>query len=256
MRIAVAQLRAELKVFLREPSDLFFSVALPLLFLVLFTSIFGNQSLGEGTGLRVAQVMVPGFICFALIGSGFVALTINLVGKRERGMLKRARATPAPLWALFAALAGKALVVGGAVTVVLMVVGRIGYQVAVPWSHLPAVVVTVVVGAVAMSCLGVAVTGLVPTEDASSAITNAVTLPLFFISGVFVPAEQLPDTLLTIAGLFPVRPLYQALVAAFDPRSGGAGFSPGALALLVAWGALGFVVARTTFRPFPRRDRE
>ena len=157
---------------------------------------------------------------------------------------------------LFAALAGKALVVGGTVTVVLMVVGRFGYQVVVPWSHLPAVVVTVVVGAAAMSCLGVALTGLVPTEDASSAITNAVTLPLFFISGVFVPAEQLPDTLLTIAGLFPVRPLYQALVAAFLPDSANAGFSPGALALLVAWGAIGFLVARKTFRPFPRRDRE
>jgi ABC-2 type transport system permease protein len=169
VRAATAQLRAELTVFLREPSDLFFSAALPLLFLVLFTSIFGNEPVEGEPGVRAAQYMVPGFICFALITSGFTALVINLVSKRERGMLKRARATPCPPWVLFFALAGKATLVGAVVTVVLMVVGRLGYDVALPLAHVPAPVVTVLVGAAVVSCLGVAVTVLIGTEDGAPA---------------------------------------------------------------------------------------
>lgn len=176
MRAARAQLRAELLAFLREPADLFFSVALPVLFLVLFTSIFGNEPVEGHPDIRTAQV--------------------------------------------------------------------------------PALVVTLLVGAVAITCLGVAATALVGSEGAASAITNAITLPLFFISGVFIPAESLPKALLTLGSLFPVRHLYDALVHVFDPGSGRAGFAPADLAVIAAWGVAGFLIASRTFRPFPRRDRE
>jgi len=256
MSVLLLQLRADLRVFLREPSDLFFSAILPLLFLVLFTAIFGNEEVEGRPDLRVAQQMVPGFIALAIVTAGFTSLTITLVFRRERGVLKRIRITPVAPWVPVAGLIAKALVVGFAVTLVLIVVGRLAYDVSLPAAHLPAVLLAIVVGAITFSCLGIAFARVTRTEDAASAMTNAVALPLFFISGVFLPKEELPDTLRSIGDVLPVGPLHSVLVTAFDPRVSGAGIDLGPLALLAAWGVAGLVVAMLVFNPLPRRDRE
>lgn len=89
-------------------------------------------------------------------------------------------------------------------------------------------VVVLVVGSAALCCLGVAATGLIRNEDAAPAITNALVLPLFFVSGVFLPASQLPGGLRMVGELFPVEPLV----------------------------VVGLLVASRTFRSVPQRDRE
>lgn len=250
------QLRADLRVFLREPADLFFSAILPLLFLVLFTSIFGNEEVEGRPDLRAAQQMVPGFIALAVVTAGFTSMTITLVFRRERGILKRSRITPVATWVPVAGLVAKAVVVGLVVTLVLIVVGWLAYDVSLPAAHLPAVLLAILVGAIAFSCLGIAFSRLTRTEDAASAMTNAVALPLFFISGVFLPEQELPDALRSIGDALPVGPLHGMLVAAFDPRTAGAGIDLGQFALLTAWGAAGLLVAVLTFNPLPRRDRD
>ncbi|MDQ3354559.1 MAG: hypothetical protein M3507_08805 [Actinomycetota bacterium] len=40
---------------------------------------------------------------------------------------------------------------------------------------------------------GIAITRMIATEAAGPAVANAISLPLFFISGIFVPAEDIPD---------------------------------------------------------------
>ena len=48
-----------------------------------------------------------------------------------------------------------------------------------------------------------------------------IVLPLEFISGIFVPSEQIPDWMNSIASVFPVKPLFDSLLAAFDPADDG-----------------------------------
>ena len=254
-RAAGAQLRAEITTYLREPTDLFFSAALPVLFLVLFASIFGNDRVPDGS-TRVAQQMVPGFIAFSLVASGFTSLAVTLVFKRERGMLKRVRVTPVPIGVLFAGLAGRVLLVSAVVSAVLVAVGRVAFDVSLPLAHLPALLASLVLGAAALCCLGVAVTGLIRNEDAAPAITNAVVLPLFFVSGVFLPRDQLPDALRAVGELFPVEPLVSALGSVFDPSAPQGGFAPRDLLVVAAWGVVGFAAARRWFSTVPHRDRE
>lgn len=66
-------------------------------------------------------------------------------------------------------------------------------------------------------------------------VANAVTLPLFFVSGIFIPAESIPGWLLAVADVFPVKPFADALFTAFDPRTTGAGLSSPDLAVVAAW---------------------
>lgn len=250
---AIVQLRTDLKLFWREPADLFFTALLPVIFLVLFTTIFGNEELD---GIRSAQVQVPGFITLSIVSAAFVSLAITLVIKRERGILKRTWATPVPAWVVFAGLIGKCVVVGLVVTGVLMLIGALAYDVSLPLGHVPALLLCLVVGSAAFCCLGVGFTSLIGSEDAAPAITNAATLPIFFISGVFIPEEQLPASLARIGDLLPIKPLADALVTVFDPRVGGAGIEAGELAILAAWGAAGLAVAVATFRWTPLRERD
>ena len=193
MRMLVAQLRSDLKVFVRNPAALFFTAILPVVFLCLFVSIFGNERAGEEFGnVRISTLQVPAFIALAVVSASFVGLAIGLVSVREAGVLKRVRGTPAPPWIVFAGRIGTAIVSATIVTTLLIAIGAIAFGVRVPTATLPGLVAALAVGAFAFCALGIAYTRAISSEDAAPAMTNAVVLPLYFISGVFVPVSQLP----------------------------------------------------------------
>ena len=84
-------------------------------------------------------------------------------------------------------------------------------------------------------------------------VANVIVLPLEFMSGIFVPSEQIPDWMDTIASVFPVKPLFDSLFAAFDPLAGGIGVAWGDLAVVAAWGVAGVLLALRSFRWSPNR---
>jgi ABC-2 type transport system permease protein len=78
-----------------------------------------------------------------------------------------------------------------------------------------------------------------------------LTLVLYFISGLFAREDNIPDTLRTVAGVFPVKPLFEALVIAYDPATTGVGFFWRDIGVLAAWGVGGLIVALRYFRWTP-----
>ena len=112
--------------------------------------------------------------------------------------------------------------------------------------------VTLLVGAAAFSCLGIALSAAIPTRDAAPAITNVIVLPLYFLSGIFIPENEIPSGVLDVAGLFPIRHFFQAFFAAFSPNTVGSGFEWGDLAIVALWGLGGLLVAIRYFRWTPR----
>src|ERR1700716_1276296 len=114
------QFTYDLRALLRNRQAQFFTLALPVLFLVIFASIFG----GHGHTVRVAGgridtsvSYVPGIITLGIIAAAFVNLVISVTAQRESGVLKRRRATPVPAAALIAGRALTAVVVAVATTV-------------------------------------------------------------------------------------------------------------------------------------------
>lgn len=247
-----AQLAADLRIFRRNPAALFFTAILPVIFLCLFVGIFGNERVEEYGGLRSSTLQVPAFIGLAVISSSFVALAIGFTRTRESGVLKRVRATPVPPWVVIAGRVCTAIVTTAVITVVLMAIGAVVFGVRIPTRALPGLLSTLVVGTAAFCALGIAFTRLIPSEDAAPAMTNAVVLPLYFVSGVFVPFRQLPSGLRHVAEVLPAQPFVDALRVAFDPHTTGAGFVGSDLAKLAAWGLFGLLVAVRTFAWTPR----
>jgi ABC-2 type transport system permease protein len=106
-------------------------------------------------------------------------------------------------------------------------------------------------GALSFCAPGYALASVVRSEDAAQPITQAVTLPLYFISGVFVAVTALPAWLVNIAGIFPVRHLAAALLAAYNPNTQGSGFSGADLLAVAAWGIGGLLVSLRRFSWVP-----
>ncbi len=254
MSLVLHQYRYDQKQFWREPASVFFTVVLPLIFFTLFASIFGSDTTTvDGQEIDTSTYYVPAILALALINATFVNLTIWLTISRERGQLKRVRATPVPAWVVIVGRTLTAVAVSFVMVVVVCLFGAVLYGVDLPTSTLPGVVVSVLVGTCSLAALGFAVAGVVPSENAAPAVANVIVLPLEFISGIFVPSEQIPDWMNSIASVFPVKPLFDSLFAAFDPLAGGIGVAWGDLAVVAAWGVAGVLLALRSFRWSPNR---
>ncbi|MEJ7893401.1 MAG: ABC transporter permease [Solirubrobacteraceae bacterium] len=253
-RLAASQAAYHARALLRNPAVVFFSLVLPVLFLLIFATIFGNETLDSRGGIKQSTLYVPGLIALGIVSTTFVNLAIGLTVERENRTLKRLRGTPLPMPAFIAGRVATATVLALALTLILLVIGSLAYGVTLPGATIPAAVVTVVVGVAALSCLGFAFTSVVPNEDAAPAVINAVVLPLYFISGVFFPTDEAPRWLNDVASVFPVKHLAEALFTAFDPRTSGAGFEWGHLGIVALWGVAGLVLATRSFRWTPKGE--
>ncbi len=244
------QFRYDLLAFLRNRQSRFFTLVLPILFLVIFVSVFGNHDIGP-QNVKASTYYVPGIAALAVIAGSFVNLVISVTAQRESGVLKRRRATPVPAWVLIAGRALTAIAVALVVMTVLLLIGRFAYGVKLPTSTIPSVVVTAVVGAVCFCCLGYALTTVIKNEDAAQPTVQALILPLYFISGVFIPNVNLPSWLRHVAEVFPVQHLADGLHHAFDPATHGAGFVWRDIGILALWAVGGLAVAlwRFTWTP-------
>ena len=252
-QLLIHQYGYDQKQFWREPASVFFTVALPLIFLFLFSSIFGNQTVHvDGHKVKTTVYLVPGIVTLAAVSATIVNLAITFTILREKGLLKRVRSTPLPPWIYLGGRVLTATALSAIMVVAVTVLGRLVYGVPVPTSTLPGLVLTLIIGTAACCTLGFALTSLIPSEGAAPAITNAVILPLYFFSGIFIPEDNLPAGMKFVGALFPVRHLFRAYFAAFDPFATGAGIAWGHLGVLVLWGLVGGFIAVRTFRWTPR----
>ena len=254
LALALRQVRYENRAFWRNPAAAFFTFVFPLIFLAIFNLLFGNDELEiPGGTTNVSTFYVAGIAALSVVYTGYTGLAMNVSMARDQGLLKRTRGTPLPAWAfLFGRVVHMTLTMTLLVAIVVAA-GALFYDVDVPTGTMPAFVVALVVGAAAFSSLALATTAIIPNADASPAVVNAITLPLLFISDVFIPPGEAPEWLITIADLFPIKHLSLALQTAVNPFETGSGFEFAHLAVIAAWGVGGVLVAVRFFSWEPRR---
>jgi ABC-2 type transport system permease protein len=247
-RLVLHQARYDLLTFARNRQARFFTVLLPVLFLVIFASVFGNDLVGAAH-IKASTYYVPGIAALAVLSAAFSNLIIAITAQRELGILKRRRATPAPAAVIIAGRGLTSLVIALGVTAVVIAIGGVVYGVHIAAGGLGTLALSVAIGSLAFACLGYAVSTAVSSADSAQPIALALTLPLSFISGVYIPSVQLPSALAHIAQAFPLQHLVAALGRGFLPGTHGVAW--GDLAILAAWGVAGLVVALTRFRWTP-----
>ena len=239
-----AVLRAELRLFRREPGALFWILAFPTLLLVILGSIPGfRHHEADLGGLRTIDVYVPVAVLLGMIVGALQSMPQNLTGYRERGILRRMSATPVRPTAL---LSAQMVVYGTAAlasALCALIVGRLAFDVRLPeqaFGYLLALLLAIL----AALALGAVVSALSRTTKIAGAIGSAVFFPMMFCAGVWIPVNSMPDVMARIVGYTPFGAAAEALNRA------AVGHWPGwtHLGVLVAWTVLLTVGASRWFR--------
>ena len=253
-RMALRQVGYENRSFWRNPAAAFFTFLLPLIFLVLFNSLFGDSELTiDGRDVDGSAFYIPGIVALAVVSACYTNIGMMVTIARDNGILKRVRGTPLPPWAYIFGRLAHAMLVSLLLVVIVVGVGATAYGTAMPSNALPAFTVTLLLGAATFCALGLALTAVIPNADAAPAITNATILPLLFISNVFIPLQDPPAWLAFVGDVFPLKHFAAALQTAFHPDTTGAGFEWGDLAVIAVWGIVGTGLALRFFSWEPRR---
>lgn len=251
--LAVRQFRFENKSFWRNPAAAFFTFLFPLLFLVIFTTIFEDVTrLPTGGRVNSATYYTAAILAFGVISATYTNIAISVTFLREEGVLKRVRGTPMPGSSYLIGKVIHAVFVQALLVAITLTFGVIFYDVSLPTATAVPFAVMLVVGAAAFCMLGLATTAVVPNVDAAPPIVNAIVLPLLFISGVFIPTTEAPDWLTSLAGFFPVKHFLEGVFVSYLGLN-DSGWRVGDLAIIAAWGIVGLVLAVRFFRWEPRR---
>ncbi len=247
MKFFVHQLRVEQLLFWRSRELAFFTFVLPVLFLVLLGSAYGDE---EVDGVRGYNFLLAGMLGYGVASTTFAGLAILLVLRREAGTLKRLRSTPLPGSTYLAGLFTSIVLVYLLEAVLLIGLARLFFDVGVP-DRLVSVGLALVLGAVAFTALGVGVSTLVRSSEGASAVINAVYLPATFVSGAFFSADSFPEVLRWLAE---VLPLSHFIVLVRDITLEGVHVweRPADVAVVAAWGVVGAIAAARGFRWEPR----
>jgi ABC-2 type transport system permease protein len=246
--VARDQVRYEQKIYWRNPVAAVFTFMFPVIFLLVIGTGAGNGKVRDST-LRYDQYLVVAMLVFGLVSACYINLGITLCIRRDSGVLKRMRGTPMYILSYVAGIVGSLIINVVLITILVVSIGMAGFGLHFPY-HWPAAAITILVGVITFSALGLAVTALVPNSEAAPAVINGTAFPIVFISGVFYPINN-SSILSKIADYFPVRHLVKGLVGTFETGP-GSGFQAGDVLIMLAWAAAAFAFALWKFRWEPR----
>jgi ABC-2 type transport system permease protein len=247
VRLFVHELRTEQLLFWRNREAAFFTFFLPVIFFLIFGSIYGNDTI---SGIRGARFLEAGMIGYGVASTAFAGLAITMVIRRESGVLKRVRATPLPPNTYLLAVLMSTFISFLIQTLLIITIGRVLFHVPLP-SRPGSLFVALVVGAACFAALGLGLTGFVRSAEGSSAVVNFIYLPMAIISGTFFSPQHYPGFLKAIANVLPLT-YFTKLTRDVMVHDQHLWADRRALAIVAAWGVAGLIVAVRRFSWQPR----
>lgn len=198
MKKLFAALKIESLLFLRDFYGAFFTFIFPLMMLLLYGSIYGNEPSPYFNGMGAMDVSVPAYSVMVIGVTGLMAFPLTLAGYKENQIYKRFDATPA----------GKGLIILAQIAVnflmtlagfsVLLLAGTLIYHIRIDGSFLP------ILGALFLSIacifsIGFFFTAIAPTIKINNLLCYVSYFVMIFLSGATMPREMFPDTLQKIS---------------------------------------------------------
>jgi ABC-2 type transport system permease protein len=239
-----AVLRAEARLFAREPGALFWILMFPSLVLAVLGAVPAfREAQDDLGGLRVVDTYVPVTVLVGMIVAGVQSMPVGLTGYRELGILRRMSLTPVRPSALLSAHMLVHVLAAVLSALLALLVGRFAYDVPLPeqpYGYLLALVAAVFVSL----ALGSVVSAISRTVKIAGAIGTTVFFPMLFCAGVWLPVQAMPDVMADVVGFTPFGAAAQALGEAM------VGDWPGGthLGVMAAWTVVLSVSAARWFR--------
>lgn len=203
MRSYTRLLAANLRLFLREPITTFFTLGFPVMLVLIFGGIYGNEPAPLFGGRGSMDVSMPGYAALILGAVGFMTVAINTSSYREARILRRFRATPLRPITYIAADVTANLIMTLLGMAGFLFTGWLLYRVRFAGNPV-GVFLAIVFSALAMFAVGYLIASLAPSARAAQVISMVIFYPMMFLSGAALPLEILPASLRRISDFLPL----------------------------------------------------
>ena len=195
----------EIKLFFREPTTMVFTLALPLLFLFVMGGVFGNDADPNiYRGFGPTNYYIPAYIGLVISSIGVISLPVHLTGYRERGVLKRWRASSISIWHLLGSQVLVSFFIAVIGAALMMVLGYAAYDINNP-QGVGLVILAFALGMLSFSALGFLLGALFPTTRAAQGIGMILFFVMLILGGAGPPPEVLPDAMRIIGEFLPTH---------------------------------------------------
>jgi ABC-2 type transport system permease protein len=199
----------EVKLFAREPIAVVFAFAFPLVVLLVLAGVFSQPDMALG-GFTGIDYYIPGYLAVVIASVGLIGLPVHLASLRERGVLRRLRASSVPVANLFGAQTAVHVAMAALGGAVLLVAASLMYDVHAPES-VAGVALGFGVGTLGFIALGFLLGSLVPTARAAQAIGLVLFFPMWLLSGAGPPRGVMTQTMRQLSDLLPLTHVVSAI---------------------------------------------
>ncbi len=174
------------------------------------------EVLGGSSGVPIEDVKIdtlnasymdwfmPGIIGMSLMNTGIIGISTAFVTFREKGILRRIKVTPFPLWKFLLARVLGAMIVGLVSTFVLIGLAMLLFDATVRGNWL-LILAMIILVSTSMLSIGAAVAAIARNVESAAGMANLITFPMMFLSGVFFPISSMPDWMRPIMAVMPLR---------------------------------------------------
>lgn len=199
----------ELKLFAREPFSLIFTLAFPIVLLIVLIGSFkpGDPAFG---GHQPADYYLATYIGVVIGAIGLIALPVHLATYRERGVLRRFDASGVPTWIIMGSHLITGLIMAALSSIVLVVAAAIIYDAALPHS-IAAVVGAFVLGTLAFQSIGFLLGSIIPTARAAQAVGMLLFFPMWLLCGAGPPPSVMGEGMRHLSDVLPLTFVVRAI---------------------------------------------
>ncbi len=245
LRLLLVWTRAQNRIFWRTPIGAFFTLVFPVLMIVLFSAVFGNETFPTAYGdVTASQFYVVGLAAYSSVSATYTNVTMTLCSRRDLGILKRVRGTPLPPWVYLGSVVLSSVWIAVLGTSIMLALGVTAYGVTIEAAKAPALVMSFLIGSAVFSVLGLGLASLARTVAAAIPAANATLLPLAFVSDIFIPlGDDAPRWLAVVGDMFPLKHYAHALGESLSPFSSAPAWQWGSYAAMLVWAVVGALVA-------------
>jgi ABC-2 type transport system permease protein len=191
--------------FRRDGEMMFWTLAMPVFFLVLFSFAFA-----DGTTTRSSVFLVPGIIGAQVLSSGFWGVGVMLATFREKQLLRRVYVTPMPAWVFFASLVAYRVALLATQAVILIIVGTLLFHVRITGNPIT-ILAILLLGTATFVSLGTIIGAVAKTTESANNIASVLTIPLAFLSDAYIPIDRFPHAVSSFLRLLPSTQFIETL---------------------------------------------
>jgi ABC-2 type transport system permease protein len=178
------------------------------------------------------EFLVPGILAMSLMNSGIIGLSTSFVAFRERGIFRRIKVTPFPLWQFLLARVLSQLVIALIDALILIVMAKIVFGMTVRGNPL-LILFVLILGGLSFLAIGYLIASFSKNVETAASYANLITFPMLFLSGVFFSVDSAPKWIQPVTKVLPLKYLVDALR---DPMMLGRGLGAIWIDLLVLAG--------------------